>query len=567
MSRPNLTTARAIEALLAAGRYGVMAIGAAALAIGSAEAKGPARFAWVSYAGSDGATVPAASYRNPILAGYHPDPSIVRVGADYYLVNSTFSWFPGIPVFHSRDLVHWRQIGNAIDRPGQLDFTGRAISEGVFAPAISFHAGRFYIVNTCVKCGGNFVITATDPAGPWSDPVFLPSVEGIDPSLFFDTDGKAWMVNNREPVGGSKYDGHRALWIEQFDPVGLRMLGNPRMIVNGGVDLAAKPVWIEGPHIYRVNDAYYLMAAEGGTSVNHSEVVFRATSVEGPYVPAPRDINPILTQRDQPVGRANPVSATGHADLVQLADGRWWSIFLGTRPYAKDFYNTGRETFLLPVDWSRGWPVILPKGLAVPSIARAPLPMMTTGTTPLTGSFTTREEFAGTRLGLEWMTMRGAPYRLGQGALLLDPLTDGIGDFGKPAFVARRQEHGIATVSTSVRFVPAEGEMAGLAAVQNDNFFLTIALARHGGKDYVRVARRSGANEPRLGVTVAERPVQVSGPVRFRISARRGRYDLAYAVGKSWITLAANVDATNLSTDKAGGFVGTMMGPFAQGPR
>ncbi len=295
-----------------------------------------------------------------------------------------------------------------------------------------------------------------------ADPVFLRSVEGIDPSLFFDTDGKAWLINNREPVGGSTYDGHRALWIEQFDPVGLKMLGNAKMVVNGGVDLAAKPVWIEGPHIYRVKDAYYLMAAEGGTSVNHSEVVFRAPAVQGPYVPAPRAINPILTQRDQPVGRANPVSATGHADLVQLPDGRWWSIFLGTRPYAKDFYNTGRETFLLPVDWSGGWPVILPKGQAVPRIARAPLPMVTAGTTPLTGSFSTREEFAGARLGFEWMTMRGAPYRLGQGDLLLDPLADGIGDFGKPAFVARRQEHGVATFSTSVRFAPAEGEMRAL---------------------------------------------------------------------------------------------------------
>ncbi len=528
---------------------------------------GPARFDWVSYAGSDGAAVPAGSFRNPILAGYHPDPSIVRVGADYYLVNSTFSWFPGIPVFHSRDLVHWRQIGNAIDRPGQLDFTGRTISEGVFAPAISFDAGRFYIVNTCVRCGGNFVITATNPAGPWSDPVFLPSVEGIDPSLFFDTDGKAWLINNREPVGGSKYDGHRALWIEQFDPVALRMLGNAKMIVDGGVDLSAKPVWIEGPHIYRVNNAYYLTAAEGGTSVNHSQVVFRSDRVTGPYVPAPREINPILTQRDQPASRPNPISATGHADLVQLPDGKWWSVFLGTRPYAQDYYNIGRETFLLPVDWLTGWPVILPKGQNVPRTVRAPLPSVPGNAAPLTGSYSVRTEFTGLRLGLEWMTMRGAPYRLGQGALLLDPLADGIGDFGKPAFVARRQEHGVATVTTSVRFAPGEGEMAGLAAVQNDNFFLTIALTRHSGKEYVRVARRAGAGEPRTGVTVAERAIGAHGPVRFRISARGGRYDLAYAVGKSWVVLAANVDATNLSTDKAGGFVGTMIGPFAQGPR
>jgi xylan 1,4-beta-xylosidase len=558
MSRPISTTTRAVRLALAA---------ATMLCAAGANATGPARFGWVEYQGSDGAAVPAGSYRNPILAGYHPDPSIARVGADYYLVNSTFSWFPGIPVFHSRDLVHWRQIGNAIDRPGQLDFTGRGMSEGVFAPAINYHAGRFYIVNTCVQCGGNFVITATDPAGKWSDPVFLPTVEGIDPSLFFDADGKAWMINNREPVGGSTYDGHRALWIEQFDPVALKMMGNPKMVVNGGVDLSAKPVWIEGPHIYRVKDAYYLLAAEGGTSVNHSQVVFRSDSVTGPYVPAPKDINPVLSQRNQPATRPNPISATGHADLVQLPDGRWWSIFLGTRPYSKDYYNIGRETFLLPVDWSKGWPVILPKGQNVPYVVRAPLPMAAAGTTPFTGTYSIRTDFIRPRLGLEWMTMRGAPYRLAGRELLLDPLADGIGDFAKPAFVARRQEHAVANVTTSVRFAPEEGAMAGLAAVQNDAYFLTIALTRHDGKTFVRVARRAGKDEPRTGVTVAERAISASGPVRLRIAARGGRYDLAYAVGKQWVTLAPDVDATNLSTNKAGGFVGTMIGPFAQGPR
>jgi alpha-N-arabinofuranosidase len=225
---------------------------------------GEARFAWFEYIGTDGGPLAEDEYRNPILAGFYPDPSVVRVGGDYYLVNSTFAWFPGIPVFHSRDLVHWTQIGNAIDRPGMLNFAGLSVSRGVFAPAISWHDGTFYIVNTCVDCGGNFVITARDPAGPWSDPVWLPTVEGIDPALFFDDDGSAWLVNNREPAGGSTYDGHRALWIERFDPIGLRMMGDPKMIVDGGIDLASKPVWIEGPHIYKHGGRYYLMAAEGG---------------------------------------------------------------------------------------------------------------------------------------------------------------------------------------------------------------------------------------------------------------------------------------------------------------
>ena len=188
--------------------------GLAALAtVSAAPAPDKARFDWVEYSGSDGPAAPAGQYRNPILAGFYSDPSVLRVGSDYYLVTSTFSWFPGIPVFHSRDLIHWKQIGNAIDRPGQLDFGKLAMSRGVFAPAINYHAGRFYIVNTCVDCGGNFVITATNPAGPWSDPVWLKTVEGIDPSMFFDDDGRAWIVNNRAPEGTPRYSGHRAIWI------------------------------------------------------------------------------------------------------------------------------------------------------------------------------------------------------------------------------------------------------------------------------------------------------------------------------------------------------------------
>jgi alpha-N-arabinofuranosidase len=527
---------------------------------------GEARFAWFEYRGSDGGPVADDQYRNPILAGFYPDPSVVRVGEDYYLVNSTFAWFPGIPLFHSRDLVHWEQIGNAIDRPNQLSFDGLTISKGVFAPAITWHDGTFYIANTCVDCGGNFVITARDPAGPWSDPAWLPTVEGIDPSLFFDDDGSAWLINNRAPAGGSTYDGHRALWIERFDPVGMKMLGDPKMVVDGGIDLAKKPVWIEGPHIYKRSGKYYLMAAEGGTGVNHSEVILRADRVDGPYAPAP--VNPILTQRDLPADRPNPVSAAGHADIVELPDGRFAALFLATRPYdqARDLYNLGRETFLLPVEWSGEWPVILGKGLPIPLVGQAVLPVVA-GAPPMTGSFAVREEFDHARLGPEWMTMRTAPYTVADGSLVLAPGRDGIGDLGKPAFVARRQQHNQATAETEVTFKPGEGEMAGLAALQNDDFFLTLAVVRENGRTLVRVARRAGAAEPSVGLTVAEAPLDARGPVRLKLSVHGGSYDFAYAADGNWKVLASGVDGTHLSTATAGGFVGTMIGPFAQGPR
>ncbi|HEY6816854.1 MAG TPA: glycoside hydrolase family 43 protein [Croceibacterium sp.] len=528
---------------------------------------GEARFAWFEYSGTDGEALAPGEYRNPVLAGFHPDPSLVRVGEDFYLATSTFAWFPGIPVFHSRDLVNWTQIGNAIDRADMLRFDGLTLSRGVFAPAITFHDGTFYIANTCVDCGGNFVITARDPAGPWSDPVWLPTVEGIDPSLFFDDDGSAWLINNRSPAGPALYDGHRALWIERFDPAGLKMMGNPKMIVDGGIDLSKKPVWIEGPHIYKRNGKYYLSAAEGGTSVNHSQVILRADRADGPSTPAPPGANPILTQRDLAPDRRDPISAAGHADIVELPDGRFAATFLATRPYdyGKDFYNLGRETFLLPVDWSGEWPVILEPGLPIPLTAPAILPAVP-GAPPMTGSFTAREEFGRADLGPEWMTMRAAPYALDQGELVLTPGRQGLGDLGKPAFVARRQQHDEATATTEVSFEPAEGEMAGLAALQNDDYFLTVAVVREGERTLVRVSRRAGQDQPRTGVTVAEAPLDARGPVRLRLTAHGGRYDFAYAIGGEWQALATGVDGTHLSTATAGGFVGTMIGPFAQGP-
>jgi alpha-N-arabinofuranosidase len=548
------------------GLAGVLFAGLAALA--QPAHAGEARFAWFEYSGTDGGPVPAGEYRNPVLAGFHPDPTLLRVGEDFYLATSTFAWFPGIPVFHSRDLVNWRQIGNAIDRPDMLNFEGLTLSRGVFAPAIEHHDGTFYIANTCVDCGGNFVITASDPAGPWSDPAWLPTVEGIDPSLFFDDDGSAWLINNRAPAGPALYDGHRALWIERFDPVGLKMLGDPKMIVDGGIDLSQKPVWIEGPHIYKRNGKYYLSAAEGGTSVNHSQVILRADRVDGPYTPAPPGVNPILTQRDLPADRPNPISAAGHADIVELPGGGFAATFLATRPYDydKDLYNIGRETFLLPVDWSGEWPVILERGLPIPLVAPTFLPEVR-GAPPMTGDFTAREEFGRADLGPEWMTMRAAPYALDRGELVLAPGADGLGDLGKPAFVARRQQHNQASAETEVAFAPGEGEMAGLAVLQNDDFFLTLAVVRENGRTLVRVARRAGRDEPRTGVTVAEAPLETQGPVRLRLSVDNGSYAFAYATGGEWKTLAEDVDGTHLSTRIADGFVGTMIGPFAQGPR
>lgn len=298
-------------------------------------------------------------YSNPILAGFYPDPSICRVDDDYYIVNSSFSYFPGLPVFHSKDLVSWKQIGNAMDRPEQLPLIGAGVSRGLFAPTIRYYKGLYYIVCTLIDRGGNFVITAKNPAGPWSNPTYLHDVSGIDPSIFFDekTD-KAYIVYNSDPPGKNPlWEGHRSIRMLEFDYNNMKTIGQEKLLVNGGVDTAKHPVWIEGPHIYNINGWYYLMCAEGGTSYNHSEVIFRSKSLDGPFVPWKE--NPILTQRHLDPNRKDPVTTTGHADLVQTQNGTWYAVFLGCRPYEGNYFNIGRETFMCPVTWTNdGWPVI-----------------------------------------------------------------------------------------------------------------------------------------------------------------------------------------------------------------
>jgi xylan 1,4-beta-xylosidase len=547
------------------GRLGT---GAATLlaVIGAAASAQVARFERFTYQGrtQEQAPLSAGQYRNPILSGYYPDPSVTRVGDDYYLVNSSFAHFPGLPVFHSKNLVDWTQIGNAIDRPDQLDFTGRRVSEAVFAPDISYHDGVFYIANTCVSCGGNFVITARDPAGPWSKPIWLP-FEGIDPSIFWEGD-RAYIVNNRAPNEPPRYDGHRALWVQEYDWRAGKMVGESTQLVNGGVDLATKPVWIEGPHLLRKDGFYYLTAAEGGTGDNHSQVVFRSRALRGPFMPYAG--NPILTQRDLPANRAHPVTSAGHAKLVQTQNGDWWATFLATRPYADGHYNIGRETFLLPVTWRGGWPHILERGRAIPFTAARPrLPASPAPTLPTSGDFGYVDEFDGATLGLQWIgirTPRQPFYRLDGGALELSAAAR-FGDLsGTPAFLGRRQQHHVATVSTVLRFAPErDGARAGLAAVQNDRSLLKFAVTRLGGKTMVALYKRDLADSDTL---VASAPVDPGSGVTLTIRADGGTMAFDYATRGARRTLTDRLDTTFLSTQRAGGFVGTVIGPFVEAP-
>jgi xylan 1,4-beta-xylosidase len=522
-------------------------------------------FSYVSFSGSDPidkiAPLKPDEVRNPILPGFHPDPSIVRVGTDYYLVNSSFSFYPGLPIFQSRDLLHWTQIGNAIDRPGMFDFTGLGVARAVFAPTIRHHHGLFYIINTCIECGFNFLITATNPAGPWSNPVFLPTVDGIDPDLFIDEDGRSWISNNGPPIDAPRYDGHRAIWIQEFDLNTHKMTGPRSVIVDGGVHLADKPIWTEGPHIFKRGGYYYLIAAEGGTAGNHSETVYRSRKVTGPYTPGP--VNPILTQRDLDPARPFPVYATGHADFVQAPDGKWWSVFLGTRPYEANLSNLGRETFLLPVSWpENGWPIILPGGNIVPQVLA--------GGRAKAGT-SDRDDFRTPKLTPDWLMLRTPKerwYSLAPHALSLSPRTASLSGTGNPSFLAKRQRHRDENVETELVYAPRrEGDHAGLAifADERHHYFFGIWQMAEGPRLVVR--KRDGAEDPEEGRILASIPIKAdkaSKPLRLRIGSFGPSLNFTYAdPGGTFQPMLINASGKVLASEASNQFTGVVIGPYA----
>ena len=536
-----------------------------------------ARFDWFKYEGNDlSQTVqidPETQYRNPILSGFYPDPSITQVGSDYYLVNSTFTYFPGIPVFKSQDLVNWTQIGNVIDRPGMLDFDGLGLSRGVFAPTIEHHQGTFYVANTCVDCGGNFIVKAEDPAGPWSDPIWLPEIGGIDPSLYFDKDGTVYIINNDAPPGEALYEGHRAIWMRAVDPETFQSISEPKVILNGGVRPEEKPIWIEGPHIYFKDGWYYLSAAEGGTAIDHSQVILRSRDVQGPYIPY--ENNPIMTHRHLDPDRDDPITSIGHADYVQDEKGDWWATFLGVRPYEGDFYNTGRETFLMPVEWRNGWPVILKDDEKVFYAGDRPA-LENTGAAPIpmSGNFEVVDTFNEKSLPTYWMTPRiprSDWYRLEDGALEIDFRSEGLGTMRQPAMLARRQQHLSALAKTKVDKLPSNIQSkTGLSVFQSDDYFYAMGLSRdRNGSVTVSLRRKAGEDDQTNGVVIASQPLgdNASMPIYLKIEADGSRYSFYYSSDdKNWKTLAEAQDGKILSTRQAGGFVGAVYGLYVQNP-
>ena len=512
-----------------------------------------ATFTYFTYSGHDARSnepvAAATELPNPILSGFYPDPAICRKGDTYYLVNSSFSFFPGVPIFESKDLTHWQQIGHVLDRPSQLQLAGQRVSGGIYAPAISYNERNetFYMITTNVGKGGNFYVKTKDPHQGWSDPFYLPKVDGIDPSFLFDKDGKAYIVHNAPVYGQADYDGQRAIRLLEFSVEGDSIIGEPLEIVRGGTHVQPNPIWIEGPHLYHIGKYYYLMCAEGGTAEGHSEVIFRAKKPQGPWEECPQ--NPILTQRDLPEERAAKVTCTGHADLIQTTKGDWWAVFLGCRPYEANMYNTGRETFLLPVTWHNGWPTILEKDKAVPTAAK---------------NFTYTDRFDSLALHPRWLFLRNPPanaYTLSSAGLTLHPSTGSVHTTKPLSALFCRQQHTTFEAETALTFTATSArQLAGLVLFQNEQHNFVFGKTLLGGRPALVLKR----TEKEATALIGSCFLPSDAPVRLKVEGDGRYYSFYYAQGTSdaWHAIAIGVDGANLSTARSGGFIGTVIGLY-----
>jgi xylan 1,4-beta-xylosidase len=508
-------------------------------------------------------------FYSPILQGCYPDPSITRKGNDYYLVNSSFAMVPGVPIFHSNDLVNWKQIGHVLDRPSQLKVQKAGISAGIYAPDIKYNPynNTFYMITTQIAGGiGNMVVKTQDPAKGWSDPIKL-KFDGIDPSLFFDDNGKAYLVHNdAPPPGKALYSGHRVIKQWEYDLEKDEVVaGTDKIIVDGGVDISQKPIWIEGPHIYKKSGRYYLMCAEGGTGGWHSEVIFVSDKPTGPFKPA--NSNPILTQRHFPKDRVNKVDWAGHADLVEGPGGKYYGVFLAVRPNEKNRVNTGRETFILPIDWSGEFPVF-ENGL-VPLKPAAKMPAGVTNQTGKNGflpngNFSFTDVFTAPKLDFRWIGIRGAREAFtatSANGLRLTPFPVSIKAAEPTSTLFYRQQHAGFEASVSVKYQPASAkDLAGIVCYQKETFNYVFGITKKGDANYLVLERTENGKAS----IIASEAIELRNPVRLKVAATGDSYTFSYSTdGKTFTTLGGTVSGDILSTDVAGGFTGSLIGLYA----
>lgn len=483
------------------------------------------------------------TFKNPIISGMNPDPSICRVDDDYYLINSTFEYFPGLPIYHSKDLVHWKQIGHVLSRASNCPL-GNATSGtgGNYAPTIRYHDGTFYVTctnYTSTGTKGEFYVTATNPAGPWSEPHWLGNYK-VDPSLLFANDSMYYV-----------YPSNDEFYLATINPATGKFYKPGKRIAKGNGGTSP-----EGPHLYKIKDYYYLMSAEGGTGYEHREVIQRSKSPWGPYEMSPK--NPVASHMNYP---DNPFQAIGHADLVQLPDSSWWMVCLGYRPKGGKFHHLGRETFLAPVTWdANGWPKVGTDGVVQAEYPVPNLPQQ------IWEQDAVRDDFDGTALAFKWNFIRNpnaADWSLTEkpGALRLKGSKYSFKEKNSPAFVGRRQTTFNMVASAKVGFVPtSNNEEAGLVIRGDDANHIDLLITQLNGK---RVAMlRKYFIEKVASVTYMEIP---DGEIILRVSSTDLEYQFWVQEEGKTATLLGKELTKNLSTELIGGFTGTYLGMYASG--
>ena len=515
---------------------------------------------------------------NPIIPGCYPDPSICRVGEDFYLACSSFEMYPGIPVFHSKDLAHWEQICYAMTMENGFHVNAGIGLGGVMAPTIRWHDGVFYIINANFADQGNYYITAKDPKGPWSEPHWITDVPDIDCSLFFDHDGSCYLIS---PGNDETEDNQRAIFLIPFDIKAGTVCGERRKIWNSAMRRAWAP---EAPHLYHIGEYYYLMIAEGGTEHFHCVAVARSKTIDGWYEGFPG--NPVMTHRH--LGRNYPISNVGHADLIDTPDGNWYAVLLGSRLIDGPHKNFGRETYLVPVRWEEGWPVFSPgTGKVEPEYpADEKLPWTTVAPEPA------RDDFNTPCLGLSW-TFLGTPYqdfwKIENSCLklrcLARPMARPFYGYvpGNPdmrrddciAFLGKRQRSADFDVTLRMEFTPKGKEAAGLIIMQAANHQLRLEKALENGRPEVRLVlvttKQKGLSflpgyEAQTTETILERHEASSQTLVLKLQARGQALQFFYGEKEAALCpLDAVADGRQINPEELGGMVGTLIGMFATG--
>lgn len=489
-------------------------------------------------------------YQNPIIPGYNPDPSICRVGDDFYLVTSTFEFFPGVPIYHSKNLVNWELVNYCLTTDTQLPLQGCRPSGGIYAPTIRYHDGMFYMVTTNVTHKGNFIVHTDDIRGQWSEPAWVKQ-GGIDPSLFWDEDGTCYFVSN----GSDK--GERGIYLCKINPLTGEMLTPSRLISKGCGGKAA-----EAPHIYKRDGWYYLMLAEGGTEYGHMETMQRAKEIFGPYEEGPR--HPILTHReDNSDYLSTAIQATGHADIIEDQNGNWWLVCLAIRPIGHVMlHNIGRETFLAPLVWDEaGWPIVGNEG-RIRLVMDAPLP----GPAPTPVSHNFSDGFDGETLDLNWNFVRNPErkrYILQDSCITLHGGETTLSTpGGSPTMIALRQQAFVVSAEAKMAGPVAMGQKSGLTAFYNHSAHYDLFVTQKEDGCYICL----GKQVYDIDCVTASQKIDYQGEIELKVDSDNMWYTFSFRLpGGQWAELGRGMtaplctEATCMMT-----FTGTFIGLFSE---